>query len=202
MAKKELTDKEREEIPNLTDQELFEKIDNQKHEEFAYHYVRTNNQAHAAIAAGYTKENARNTGYLIMRNSYVRELVRRKKADIAKEIGVTPIMLAQGLKNIATASINDFNTDWDKRKAWKDVDVEKLHAVSELFTTTKTYTDDEGNIETTTDVKLKLKDSQKATEQLREMLGWKEEKKEEKKELDYDNIPPEELAILAKHGLL
>lgn len=169
---------------------------------FCHHYVRMNNQTHAAKAAGYSETYAFQQGSRLYKNVYVRELVRRKQSDIAKEIGVSPIMLAEKLKSIATASMNDFNTDWDKRKEWKDVDVDKIHAIQEIFTTTKTYVTEQG-IETTTDTKIKLKDSMKANAELMEFLGYKKEKKEnEGPEIDFDNIPAEELRILAKHGLI
>lgn len=169
---------------------------------FCHHYVRMNNQTHAAKAAGYGEKRATQQGCRLYRNVYVRELVRRKQSDIAKEIGVSPIMLAEKLKNIATASMNDFNTDWDKRKEWKDVDVDKIHAISELYTSTKTYIDDEGVEHKTTDVKIKLKDSMKANTELMEFLGYKKEvKEEEKEEADLSKMTPEELAVFAKYGI-
>lgn len=169
---------------------------------FCHHYVRTNNQTHAALAAKYSENNAGQCGSRLYKNVYVRELVKRKQANIEKEIGVSPIMLAEKLKSIATADVGDFNTDWDKRKNWKDVDPVKLHAISEIYSTTKTFTDEEGEQVITTDVKIKLKDSQKATTELMEFLGYKKEKKDEEDPIDYSKVPSEELAILAKYGLI
>jgi len=197
---KELTPEEISEIPNLDDYELLQKINNPKYEKFATYYVRCNSQGEAARLAGYAEISSRNQGYEIMKNPYVRELVRRKQADIAKEIGVTEISLAEKLKHIAMASIDDFNEDWNTRKDWNDIEVGKFHAIQEIHSSTKTYTNEEGDTETTVETKIKLKDSMKANEQLRELLGYKKNKEEdkEKEPLDTSNIPPEELAILAK----
>lgn len=202
-AKKALTEADIEAIPKLSDEDLYLKIGNRKYEVFAHHLVRMNNQAHAAIAAGYEEANARNTGCVIMKNPYVKELVRRKQADIAKELGLSDLSLLERLKNIATTSVYDFNKDWETRKDWADIKRSKFDGVQEIKTTTKKYIDENGEEVITTDTNIKLIDPVRSTDMLREALGFKNrtvEDDEEQKgaQIDVSQCTSEELAVLAK----
>lgn len=210
MAKKEPRKKKfdadlpQEEIAKLRDDEIEEHLGQQR-AQFVEVFVRTGNAKMSALAAGYSKTCAAKQGYLLTINGYCKELIKRKNNDIAKEIGISKTMLAEKYKNIAMSNIGDFHEDWHKRKEWKDISPDKLHAVKEIYNTTKEYIDESGEVVKTVDTKIKLEDQLKAGKQLEDLLGWnvREEIKgnTDEVEVDISKCSPEELATLAKYGI-
>jgi phage terminase small subunit len=72
-----------------------------KYEMFAAAYGASLNATQAAIAAGYAKKSASQTGWRLLRNEKVQELLAKHRAKIWKEAEVTSTAIVEGLAKIA-----------------------------------------------------------------------------------------------------
>lgn len=146
-----------------------EKELNHKQQRFCEEYVIDYNGTRAAIAAGYSKNTAKEIASENLTKPNIKSYIDEIQKDLSKLSGVTALRNILELKKIAYSSIASFKSDWMTEKEFDSLSEEQLACISDIQYQTKTTGET-----TETIVKFKLHDKQKAIEILNKMLGFNE----------------------------
>lgn len=138
---------------------------------FCHYYLRSFNQTMAAIKAGYSPERAHVTGSELVRNSKVKEEIKRLKGKMTEELFIDAMDVLRKYVEIAFSDINDF-VQYGKKEITidKDEDGNEIKALVNYVDFKDSYMVDGTLIEEVSQgkngVKIKLYDKMKALEKL------------------------------------
>jgi phage terminase small subunit len=128
----------------------------------------------------------------LLRNPKIQEYIEEIQKDIAKEAGISRLMVANELKKLAFSSISHLHLNWLERKEFDQLTEDQKACISEIDTKIlkkNIGTNDSPEIVDVEYVKIKLYDKQKAMEGLRKMLGFDTAEKIDLKHEGEVNIP-------------
>ena len=130
---------------------------------FCHEYIVDWNGSRAAKAAGYSEDSAKEIASENLTKPNIKEYIEKIKTDVAKEAGISKLMMLNELKNIATADMIRI------MEKIKDKGLESLNE-NERKSIIEYYEGDSG-------VKVKTHDKIKAIQDIMKAMGWNEPEK-------------------------
>ena len=110
-----------------------------KEEIFCKEYSVDFNAKRAALAAGYAKNRAAQTGYDLLQKPKIQQRLEKVKENLAEEAGISALMVLMELKKIAFSSTGDYFDDWMKIKDFEKIPDDQKAALADIKVTKKTF---------------------------------------------------------------
>lgn len=143
-----------------------------KQRAFCHEYIIDWNGSRACIKAGYSKKTARIQASQLLTKLNIQKYISDIQEDMAKEAGMSMLMMLFELKKMALSNIADMHETWIKRTDFEQLTKEQRSCISEISTKIKTYLDKQGNNIEEEFIKIKLHDKTKAIQEINKMLGY------------------------------
>jgi phage terminase small subunit len=138
-----------------------------KQQRFVEEYLVDLNATQAAIRAGYSARNAGKLGPRLVGESRIAAAISAAMAARAEKVEVTAAEVLEELRTLMTSDVRHFQVDHDGTltlapgvpdRAWR--------AVSSVKHKIRTFTDDDGNTDTTREIEFRLWDKNTAIEKV------------------------------------
>lgn len=155
-------------------EELQKKLNN-KQKIFCHEYIVDWNASRAARVAGYSEKTHCVIASENLRKPYILQYIDFIKDDIAKEAGISKLMIVNELKKFAFTGFQDINETWMERKDFEDLPNEVRSCIQEIDSKIQKKNigdDDEVIIVDVEHIKIKLVDKRMALQDLTKMMGW------------------------------
>lgn len=158
----------------MSDDKIYTRIElenklTEKERIFCHEYIVDWNKSRAAKSAGYSEKTAGQTGYDNLKKPYIQQYVDFIKDDIAREAGISKLLMINELKNLATANLPTIIKKLKESKPLTDLEERAIQEIHE----DKKELGEGGSLINKT-IKVKLADKRAVWSDISKAMGWNE----------------------------